>query len=110
MENTLERIYHGDAFADIRRGVYLIRGENVVLLGEVVSPSAAHTALDRLRPCSRQDLDREDEIPLRPVPLEEIGYAHQEESDKRKQNEQAKAQILYDEKGFCKEGGEGDGY
>ncbi|KAJ1311441.1 hypothetical protein OPQ81_009930 [Rhizoctonia solani] len=91
MENTLERIYHGDAFADIRRGVYLIRGENVVLLGEV-------------------DLDREDEMPLRSVPLEEIGYAHQEESEKRKQNEHAKAQILYDEKGFSKEGGEGDGY
>ncbi|EUC66808.1 hypothetical protein ACGC1H_001686 [Rhizoctonia solani] len=91
MENTLERIYHGDAYADIRRGVYLIRGENVVLLGEV-------------------DLDREDEMPLRPVPLEEIGYAHQEEADKRKQHEQVKAQILYDEKGFCKEGGEGDGY
>ncbi|KAH7344994.1 Sm-like ribonucleoprotein [Rhizoctonia solani] len=91
LENTLERIYHGDAYADIRRGVYLIRGENVVLLGEV-------------------DLDREDEMPLRPVPLEEIGYAHQEEADKRKQSEQVKAQILYDEKGFCKEGGEGDGY
>ncbi|KAF8679829.1 snRNP Sm protein [Rhizoctonia solani] len=90
MENTLERIYHGDAFADIRRGVYLIRGENVVLLGE--------------------DLDREDEVPLRPVPIEEIGYTHQQEADKRKQVEQAKAQILYDEKGFSKEGGEGDGY
>lgn len=37
MESTLERIYHEDTYADIRRGVYLIRGENVVLLGEVVS-------------------------------------------------------------------------
>lgn len=37
MENTLERMYHGDTYADIPRGVYLIRGENVVLLGEVVS-------------------------------------------------------------------------
>ena len=91
LENTLERIYHEDAYADIRRGVYLIRGENVVLLGEV-------------------DLDHEDEMPLRPVPPEEIGYAHHEEAEKRKQIEQAKAQILYDEKGFCKEGGEGDGY
>ncbi|KAG9128177.1 SM-like, degradation of cytoplasmic mRNAs and positively regulates transcription initiation [Ceratobasidium sp. 392] len=91
MEGTLERIYHGDTYADIRRGVYLIRGENVVLLGEV-------------------DLDREDEVPLRSVPPEEIAEAHQQEADDRKRNEQLKSQILYDEKGFCKEGGEGDGY
>ncbi|KAF8605151.1 Sm-like ribonucleoprotein [Ceratobasidium sp. AG-I] len=91
MESTLERIYHEDTYADIRRGVYLIRGENVVLLGEV-------------------DLDREDEVPLRSVPVEEIAFAHQEEADNRKQIEQVKSQILFEEKGFCKEGGEGDGY
>ena len=59
--------------------------------------------------CS-QDLDREDEVPLRSVPVEEIAFAHQEEADNRKQSEQAKSQILFEEKGFCKEGGEGDGY
>jgi U6 snRNA-associated Sm-like protein LSm1 len=28
----------------------------------------------------------------------------------KKQKEEAKAKILYEQKGFCKEGGEGDGY
>ena len=27
----------GDSFGDIDRGIYLVRGENVVLLGEIVS-------------------------------------------------------------------------
>lgn len=35
-QHTIERIYVGDAYADIDRGIYLIRGESVVLLGEIV--------------------------------------------------------------------------
>lgn len=36
LEETMERIYVGHQYGDIPRGVYLIRGENVVLYGEVV--------------------------------------------------------------------------
>ena len=36
LEDTVERIYQGNAFAESWRGLYLIRGENVVLLGEIV--------------------------------------------------------------------------
>jgi LSM domain len=36
LEDTVERIYHENAFAESWRGLYLIRGENVVLLGEIV--------------------------------------------------------------------------
>jgi U6 snRNA-associated Sm-like protein LSm1 len=36
LEDTVERIYHRDVFAENWRGLYLIRGENVVLLGEIV--------------------------------------------------------------------------
>lgn len=32
----MERIYGQNLFADIPRGVFLIRGENVLLLGEIV--------------------------------------------------------------------------
>jgi U6 snRNA-associated Sm-like protein LSm1 len=39
LEDTVERIYHQDVFAENWRGLYLIRGENVVLLGEVVESS-----------------------------------------------------------------------
>ena len=36
LEHTCERRYVGNRFGDIPLGLYLIRGENVVLLGELV--------------------------------------------------------------------------
>lgn len=33
----LERIHVGDKYGDMERGIFIIRGENVVLLGEIVS-------------------------------------------------------------------------
>jgi len=91
LEDTVERIYHGDVYGDIHRGVFLIRGENVVLVGEI-------------------DLDKEDNIPLQQVPLEHIIPVNRQESEQRKIREAIKAKVLYEERGFSKEGGEGDGY
>jgi LSM domain len=46
LEDTVERIYHGDVFAENWHGLFLIRGENVVLLGEIVRMSVlADTSL-----------------------------------------------------------------
>ena len=39
LEDTVERSFHGGSYANNPSGVLLIRGENVVLLGEVVSVS-----------------------------------------------------------------------
>lgn len=36
LEETVERIYFENSFADKYVGLFLIRGENVVLLGEIV--------------------------------------------------------------------------
>ncbi|KAJ7786367.1 hypothetical protein B0H16DRAFT_1490185 [Mycena metata] len=92
LEDTVERIYHGNAFAENWHGLFLIRGENVVLLGEI-------------------DLDLEDEIPQRrQVEYPKLEPYHKNDVEMKKQREDAKAQILYEQKGFCKEGGEGDGY
>lgn len=91
LEDTVERIYHGEYFAEHRHGLFLIRGENVVLLGEI-------------------DLDTEDDIPLKQVDYHELEPYHLAEVEAKKQREEAKAQILYENKGFCREGGEGDGY
>ncbi|KAG9050407.1 SM-like, degradation of cytoplasmic mRNAs and positively regulates transcription initiation [Tulasnella sp. UAMH 9824] len=91
LEDTVERIYHGSAYGDIQRGIFIIRGENVVLLGEV-------------------DLDKEDNVPLTPVPLEHVIPPHRQEQEQRKIREVIKAKVLLEEKGFAKEGGEGDGY
>ena len=38
LEDTVERIYAGNTFAEKWCGLFLIRGENVVLLGEIVGP------------------------------------------------------------------------
>lgn len=35
VENTHERVIVGDKFADYPLGIYIVRGDNVVLLGEV---------------------------------------------------------------------------
>lgn len=37
LQDTVERIIVEDKYSDIPRGVFVIRGENVVLLGEIVS-------------------------------------------------------------------------
>ena len=37
LQDAIERIHVGKKYGDIHRGVFLIRGENVVLLGEFVS-------------------------------------------------------------------------
>ncbi|KZT06933.1 Sm-like ribonucleoprotein [Laetiporus sulphureus 93-53] len=91
LEDTMERIYCEDVFAEVWRGLFLIRGENVVLLGEV-------------------DLDQEDDVPLRQVAWEELEPYHRQEVAAKKKREELKAQVLFEQKGFCKEGGEGDGY
>lgn len=36
LQDTIERIFVKDAYADINRGIFLVRGENVLLLGEIV--------------------------------------------------------------------------
>lgn len=35
LDNTVERLHDGDSYADIQIGIFVIRGENVMLLGEV---------------------------------------------------------------------------
>ncbi|KAJ3511658.1 hypothetical protein NMY22_g15584 [Coprinellus aureogranulatus] len=91
LENCYERIYHQNLFAERHHGLFLIRGENVVLMGEI-------------------DLDKEDDVPLKQVEYHLLEPYHLKELDDKKIREEAKAQILLQTKGFSKEGGEGDGY
>jgi U6 snRNA-associated Sm-like protein LSm1 len=36
LQDTIERIYANNLFADRKHGVFVVRGENVLLLGEIV--------------------------------------------------------------------------
>ena len=42
LQDTLERLFVQNLYADIERGLFLVRGENVSLLGEIVR-LLAHT-------------------------------------------------------------------
>ncbi|KAH8153894.1 uncharacterized protein LAJ45_01661 [Morchella importuna] len=66
LQSTVERLYVNDSYCDIPRGVFIVRGENVLLLGEI-------------------DLDREDDIPFRQASVEEV-FAGQRQADAEKKH------------------------
>ena len=41
-------MYVGNAYGDIERGIYLVRGENVVLLGEMDAVKESEAGLEKL--------------------------------------------------------------
>jgi len=38
LQDTIERLFAQNLYADVDRGLFLVRGENVLLLGEIVRP------------------------------------------------------------------------
>ncbi|KAI9184532.1 hypothetical protein H9P43_003586 [Blastocladiella emersonii ATCC 22665] len=74
-QDTVERIYAGNCFGDIDRGVFLIRGENLVMLGEV-------------------DGDAEDALPIREAPIDEVLALQRMELDARLAREAAELRTL----------------
>ncbi|KAJ9218668.1 hypothetical protein DTO271D3_6950 [Paecilomyces variotii] len=77
LQDTIERIYAGNLFADIPRGIYLVRGENVLLLGEI-------------------DLDREDDVPpnWQKAPVQEVFELKKKEDSERKQRDKTRNKQL----------------
>lgn len=92
LQNTLERIIVNDCYGEKERGVFIIRGENVVLLGEI-------------------DKDKEqDGYPtLNKVPYEKIKELHEQEIKDKKARELQKQKILL-ERGFSEDYGDYDLY
>ncbi|OCF39678.1 U6 snRNA-associated Sm-like protein LSm1 [Kwoniella heveanensis CBS 569] len=90
LESCIERIHHRFEYADKDIGILLIRGENVVALGEI-------------------DLIAEDMVPLR-----EVGWAELEEKiaaeNKRRERDHATKDKVLASIGFVNEGREGDAY
>ncbi|KAJ3332734.1 SM-like, degradation of cytoplasmic mRNAs and positively regulates transcription initiation [Blyttiomyces sp. JEL0837] len=78
LQDTVERIYMGDTFGEEYRGMFVIRGENVVLLGEV-------------------DEDREIQLlsTLTEVPATEITRMAKAEAEERRKKEAMKGKILH---------------
>ncbi|RKP09027.1 hypothetical protein THASP1DRAFT_29178 [Thamnocephalis sphaerospora] len=76
LQDTVERIYAGNIYAQEPRGIYVIRGENVVLLGEVC-------------------LEIEDETPLRLTSMEEVLQAQKREREARLQRDKRRDRALH---------------
>jgi len=97
LQDTGERIFLGNRYGDIPKGLYIGRGENVVLLGEI-------------------DLDKEDEVPassassIPPSALPQMRDAIAQENEAKDKWEHRRTEILRRERGFSGEGAEGDSY
>ncbi|TRY65376.1 hypothetical protein DNTS_013778 [Danionella cerebrum] len=75
LHQTVERIHVGKKFGDIPRGIFVVRGENVVLLGEV-------------------DLDKECDQILQRVSIEEILEEQRTEQQAKQESERIKLQAV----------------
>eukprot|EP01132_Coremiostelium_polycephalum_P003709 gene3709-4621_t len=76
LQETIERVYVGDCYSDKYLGLFFIRGDNVVILGEI-------------------DPEKEvKEKQLTKVSWEEIQKALQLEKEKRDEEEQLKRRVM----------------
>ncbi|KAG9328783.1 hypothetical protein JZ751_010656, partial [Albula glossodonta] len=75
LHQTVERIHVGKKYGDIPRGIFIVRGENVVLLGEI-------------------DLEKECDTVLKQVSIEEILEEQRAQQQTKLEAERAKLQAL----------------
>ncbi|KDR19580.1 U6 snRNA-associated Sm-like protein LSm1 [Zootermopsis nevadensis] len=75
LHRTIERIYVGKEYGDIPRGVFIVRGENVVLLGEI-------------------DKDKEGDLPLQQVSVDDILDAQRREQEAKQDQEKLLVKAL----------------
>ncbi|XP_011192373.1 U6 snRNA-associated Sm-like protein LSm1 [Zeugodacus cucurbitae] len=75
LHRTIERIHVGNEYGDIPRGVFIIRGENVVLLGEI-------------------DREKEAKLPLKEISVDEILDAQRREQEQRQEKHRLISKAL----------------
>ncbi|KAI8128388.1 hypothetical protein FF38_13727 [Lucilia cuprina] len=75
LHRTIERIHVGNEYGDIPRGVFIIRGENVVLLGEI-------------------DREKESKLPLKEISVDEILDAQRREQEQRQEKHRLISKAL----------------
>ncbi|KXS93653.1 hypothetical protein AC578_5320 [Pseudocercospora eumusae] len=77
LQDTIERLFVQNVYADIERGLFVIRGENVLILGEI-------------------DLDKDDYIPepYQLAPAEKVFELKMQQDQKRKKTDKSKLKKL----------------
>jgi len=82
LHHCIERIHVGDAYGDIPRGVFVVRGENVVLLGEIEENEEAKKKLrevslnEILEKQSAKQAEKEETDRLRAKAFKERGLTY----------------------------------
>lgn len=77
IQDTIERIFVGRAYGDIERGIYVVRGESIVLMGELDEMQSATPGLEQ-------------------VSVEEILARQHDEVSKRQAHHRLRNKILRD--------------
>ncbi|XP_077975664.1 U6 snRNA-associated Sm-like protein LSm1 [Styela clava] len=77
IHRTIERIHVGKKYGDIPRGIFVVRGENVVLLGEVDG-----------------EMDNESDLNLEKVSVEEILQAQRKQQEEHMEEKKAKLKAM----------------
>eukprot|EP00123_Amoebidium_parasiticum_P022651 comp9189_c0_seq1/m.4333 comp9189_c0_seq1/g.4333 ORF comp9189_c0_seq1/g.4333 comp9189_c0_seq1/m.4333 type:complete len:138 (-) comp9189_c0_seq1:556-969(-) len=77
LQDTIERVHVGKEYGDIHRGIFLVRGENVVLLGEI-------------------DPEKEANSPLVEVDIDDALQAQRVEQEVRDAQQRLKNKVLLD--------------
>ncbi|KAI8870408.1 U6 snRNA-associated Sm-like protein LSm1 [Ramicandelaber brevisporus] len=90
LQDVIERVFVDDTFGDLDRGVLAVRGENVVMMGEI-------------------DLDKEDDMPLRQVDFR-IAQKESRTRLERKTKETKAKDIMLRELGFSVDRVDTDSY
>ncbi|XP_073997418.1 U6 snRNA-associated Sm-like protein LSm1 [Rhodnius prolixus] len=75
LHKTIERIHVGKEYGDIPRGVFVVRGENVVLLGEMA-------------------IEKEMNLPLKKVSINDILEAQRREQESKQEQDKLMAKAL----------------
>ncbi|KAK9881787.1 hypothetical protein WA026_017304 [Henosepilachna vigintioctopunctata] len=75
LHKAIERIHVGKEYGDIPRGVFIVRGENVVLLGEI-------------------DKEKEDNLPLNEVSVDDILDAQRKEQELKQEQQKLITKAL----------------
>lgn len=85
LQDTVERLFIDDAYGEEPRGVYIVRGENVALIGQL-DPDLVRQAEETRQPGSLASLTR--------IPYPEVHERWKEMLETKKSADFAKAQQL----------------
>lgn len=105
LHKTIERIHVGKEYGDIPRGIFIIRGENVVLLGEIVciqltiviELGLSSNLLSFFLSSERlKDREKENNLPLQEISVDDILDSQRREHEQRHEKHRMISKALKD--------------